>query len=191
LRLLGTIAAMVLTQTLVPGCARRARTADEAYLRFAAAVRSGDGGALFDAVDPETRWAWMMVQKWHREAYDIVLSNYPEGTARDRELRRFAAGATATSGRELFRAETAALLPTLAPLAAGGASIVVDPSGDRATATLPAGQIALRRGENGAWGYAGLAAQADEQRNRAYHDLEMVRASAADYERAATRAAAR
>ena len=187
--------AIALALTPSPGCARKARTPDEAYRRFAAAVRSGDGGALFDAVDPATRWAWMMVQKWHREAYDIVLSNYPEGQARERELRRFQAGATATSGRELFRAETAATLPTLAVLAGAGpgadASIVVDPAGDTATAVLAGGKVPLRRGENGAWGFAGLAVQADEQKNRAYHDLEMVRASAADYERAASRAAAR
>jgi hypothetical protein len=180
-----------MAMAMQPGCTGKARTPDEAYQRFVAAVRSADGGSLFDAVDPATRWAWMTVQKWHREAYDIVLSNYPEGPARDRELRRFQAGATATSGRELFRAEMAATLPALAPLAAPGASIVVDPTGDTATAVLPGGKAPLRRGENGAWGYAGLAAQADDQKNRAYHDLEMVRASAADYERAAARAAAR
>ena len=49
----------------------------------------------------------------------------------------------------------------------------------------------LRRGQNGGWGYGGLYIQADELKNRAYHDLELVRASAADYERAAARAAAK
>ena len=43
-------------------------------------------------------------------------------------------------------------------------------------------------GEDGGWGFAGLDQQADEEKNRAYHDLEVVRASAADYERAAARA---
>ncbi|HXI59441.1 MAG TPA: hypothetical protein VNO55_25415 [Polyangia bacterium] len=184
--------AVVVAAGALGGCAPKAKTPEEAYRRFSQAVRSGDGGALFDAVDPNTRWAWMSVQKWHREAYDIVLSNFPEGPARERELRRFQAGATATSGRELFRAEVAGTLPLLAPLVAADAKIEVDATGDQAAAVLVSGiRVPLRRGGNGAWGFAGLAAQAEEQKTRAYHDLEAVRASAADYERAAARAAVR
>jgi hypothetical protein len=187
------LAAVVVAAGALGGCAPKAKTPEEAYRRFSQAVRSGDGGALFDAVDPNTRWAWMSVQKWHREAYDIVLSNFPEGPARERELRRFQAGATATSGRELFRAEVAGTLPLLAPLVAADAKIEVDATmGDQAAAVLVSGiRVSLRRGGNGAWGFAGLAAQAEEQKIRAYHDLETVRASAADYERAAARAAVR
>ena len=44
----------------------------------------------------------MSIQKFHREAYDIVLSNYPEGEIRERETRRFERAATAPSARELF-----------------------------------------------------------------------------------------
>lgn len=174
------------------GCAPKAKTPQEAYRRFCAAVRSGDGGKLFDAVDPGTRWAWMSVQKWHREAYDIVLSNFPEGPARERELRRFQAGATASSARELFRAELAGTLPMLVPLAVDDAKIQTDPGGDTAAAVLVSGlRVPLKRGENGGWGFAGLAERAEEQKRRAYHDLENVRTSAADYERAAARAAVR
>ena len=61
------------------GCRQKAKTPAEAYKRLTAAVNAGDGGALFDALDQETRWNWMSIQKFHREAYDIVLSNYPEG----------------------------------------------------------------------------------------------------------------
>ena len=46
----------------------------------------------------------------------------------------------------------------------------------------------FRSSPSGDWGYAGLAKKADEDKNRAWHDLEMVRASAADFERAAARA---
>jgi hypothetical protein len=134
----------------------------------------------------------MTVQKWHREAYDIVLSNFPEGPARERELRRFQAGATATSGRELFRAEMSGTLPMLTALAVADATIAVDPAGDTAAAVLVSGlRVPLRRGENGGWGYAGLAEQSEERKNRAFHDLEGLRASAADYERAAARAASK
>jgi hypothetical protein len=60
---------------------------------------------------------------------------------------------------------------------------------DDAAAVLASGaRVELRRSKNGEWGYAGLAKRAEEDKNRAYHDLEGVRASAADLERAAARA---
>jgi hypothetical protein len=176
------------------GCRHVVKSPDEAYRRFSAAVKAGDGGALFDALDQPTRWAWMTIQKYHREAYDIVLSNYPEGPERDRESHRFEGGATATSARELFRADAApALLPTLAPLVANDTTapkIEGDAASDgRAAAVLASGaRVPLARGEDGGWGFSGLAKDAEDLKTRAYHDLEVVRASAADYERAATRA---
>jgi hypothetical protein len=175
-------------------CKHVIKTPAEAYARFSAAVTAGDGGALFDALDQKTRWDWMTLQKYHREAYDIVLSNYPEGPERDRESHRFQGGATATSGRELFRAEAApGVLPMLRPLVAADAKIEQasdDGSGDgRAAAVLASGaRVPLGRGEDGSWGFSGLAKEAEDLKTRAYHDLEVVRASAADYERAATRA---
>ena len=180
---------LVLLSTL--GCAPKPKTPAEAYALFSQAVTANDGALLFDALDQPARWAYLSVQKYHREAYDIVLSNFPEGTARERELHRFQRGATATSGRELFRADVApGLLPTLKPLVVPSPPIETAPSGSEAAAVLPSGaRVPLARGENGGWGYAGLTKQAEEQKTRAYHDLEGVRASAADYERAAARAA--
>jgi len=172
------------------GCRHGAKTPAEAYQRFSAAVTARDGAALFDALDQPTRWAWMSIQKFHREAYDIVLSNFPEGPERDRESHRFQGGATATSARELFRAEIApGVLPMLVPLVAADAK-VEDPSPDgHAAAVLASGaRVPFARGENGGWGFSGLAKDAEDLKARAYHDLEVVRASAADYERAATRA---
>jgi hypothetical protein len=172
------------------GCASKARTPEEAYRRFSAAVTENDGGALFDALDQSSRWAWMTIQKWHREAYDIVLSNYPEGTDRERERRRFEPAATATSGRELFKAEVApGVLPLLRPLVAADARVETDPSGTEAAAVLVSGaRVPLARQGSSGWGFAGLAREAEDHKSRAYHDLEVVRASAADYERAAARA---
>jgi hypothetical protein len=174
------------------GCRHRAKTPAEAYQRFSAAVTAGDGAALFDSLDQQTRWAWMTFQKYHREAYDIVLSNYPEGPERERESHRFQGGATATSARELFRAEAApGLLPMLAPLVAADAKIEGDSSSTdgKAAAVLASGaRVPLARGEDGSWGFAGLEKDAKDLETRAFHDLEVVRSSAADYERAATRA---
>jgi hypothetical protein len=172
------------------GCGAKAKTPAEAYKRLTTAVNAGDGGALFDALDQDTRWNWMSIQKFHREAYDIVLSNYPEGEIRERETRRFESAATAPSARDLFIRDAApAILPMLRPLVLADAPIQAGATPDEAAAVLASGaRVELRRGKSGGWGYAGLAQRAEDDKNRAWHDLEAVRASAADFERAAARA---
>ena len=172
------------------GCRHKAKTPQDAFQRLTAAVTANDGGALFDALDQETRWNWMSIQKFHREAYDIVLSNSPEGEIRERETRRFEHAATAPSARELFAQDAApTILPMLRPLVLSGAPVENGPTPDEAAAVLASGaRVEFRRGKSGDWGYAGLAKRAEEDKNRAYHDLEVVRASAADFERAAARA---
>jgi hypothetical protein len=174
-----------------PGCSSRAKTPEEAYRRFCKAVSERDGGALFDALDQSSRWNWMTVQKWHREAYDIVISNYPPGPERERELRRFQKGATASSAREMFKTEVAtSMLPLLAPLVVENTTVEIEPPGDVAEIVLAAGgRVRFARGSKGGWGFAGLAPDAEARKNRAYHDLEQVRVNAADYERAAARGA--
>jgi len=173
------------------GCHHVVKTPAEAYQKFSSAVTAGDGGALFDALDQPTRWAWMTIQKYHRESYDIVLSNYPEGAERERESHRFQGAATATSARALFRAEVApGLLPMLLPLVAADAKVEGDaasPDGHAAAVLASGARVPFSRGEDGGWGFSGLAKDAEDLKMRAFHDLEVVRASAADYERAATR----
>ncbi len=81
-------------------------------------------------------------------------------------------------------------MPTLAPLAAGIPRVEPGAADGQATAVLAGGgRVPLARGENGGWGFAGLAKRAEDDKNRAFHDLGVVRESAADYERAAARAA--
>ena len=183
---------LVLATGALAGCHRVVKTPEKAYEKFSAAVTERDGGALFDALDQPTRWAWMTLQKYHRESYDIVLSNYPEGPERERESHRFQDGATATSAREMFKASVApGVLPMLAPLVAADAKIEADPAApdSKAAAVLASGaRVPFARGDDGGWGFSGLAKDAEELKTRAFHDLEVVRASAADYERAATRA---
>jgi hypothetical protein len=183
-----TILALVLGVT---ACTPKYKTPEDAYAHFSTAVETRDGAALFDALDQATRWAWMTVQKWHREAYDIVISNYPQGPERERELRRFEKGATAPSARELFKSEVAPeLLPKLASLVVKQTTVEIEAPGDVAEIVLPqGGRVRFARGRNGGWGFAGLAPDAEARKTRAYHDLEQVRANAADYERAAARGA--
>ncbi len=175
---------------MAAGCRHKSKTPEEAFQRFAAAVNAGDGAALFDALDQQARWDLMTIQKYHREAYDIVLSNYPEGPVRDREKGRFEHAATAPSARELFRTDEApTLLPTYVAMAQGIPRIEPGPADGQATAVLDNGQRVPLGQSGGGWGFAALDKSAEEDKNRAYHDLEVVRASAADYERAAARAA--
>jgi hypothetical protein len=189
---LGVFTLALATAAAGAGCRHGAKTPAAAYQRFAAAVAEQDGGALFDALDQKARWDFMTVQKWHREAYDIVLSNYPEGAEREREKHRFEHAATATSARELFKSDVApGILPLLRPLAlAADPPIEAGPSGREAAARLPSGaRVPFAQNERGGWGFAGLDQRAEDLKTRAYHDLEVVRASAADYERAAARTA--
>jgi hypothetical protein len=167
----------------------KSRTPEEAFARFAQAVAENDAGALFDALDKRSRWAWMTVQKSHREAYDIVLSNYPEGRDREREQRRFERAAQLGSARELFIQEVGAaeLAKFPRPMPAL-VRINMEAGGESAFAVVESHlSLPFRKGPDGTWGYAGLANDAEERQKRALGDVELVRVNAADYERAAAR----
>jgi hypothetical protein len=179
-------------------CSGRARTPEEAVARLQSAVAARDVGQLFAALDLETRWSWMSVRRAQRESYDIVLSNFPEGPAREQQLRRFEAGALSESDADLF----AHVFPVgrwddlkrdLAPIGNGSPSVErVNDNEARLPGAAIAGRSAtdlkFRRGEDGGWGFAGLAAEAEEEKRRFTADLEQVRTNAADLERAAIRA---
>lgn len=179
---------LVVVAAAVVGC-HKAKTPEEAFARLARAVAENDAGAFFDALDKRSRWAWMTVQKSHREAYDIILSNYPEGRERERELRRFERGATLGSARALFAEEVgrAALEKFPKPMPAF-VRVNMESDGQNAFAVLASHlSLPFRRGPDGAWGYSGLADDAEERQKRALGDVELVRVNAADYERAAAR----
>jgi hypothetical protein len=179
-----------LVAALVAGCAGGAPSPDEALKVLEQAVQARDGGRLYDALDLDTRWSWMSIQRAERESYDIILSNFPAGADRERQLRRCEAGALAENARDLFaqRLEDttwaelgAALAHASAPVVSSdGAQAEVDGNGHRLIFRRPA------KGRYG-WGFAGLSDRAEEIKRRAMADLELVRTSAADYERAATR----
>jgi hypothetical protein len=186
------LASAVLAGALSAGCRRGARSPEAAYARFAEAVKTRDGKRLYDALDLETRWSWMTVRRAHREAYDIILSNFPEGPERDQRSRRYEAAAQSDSEAALFAEQlapprweelTAAIrgLPDQPPLQPAGA-------GEMTVAPATGAPLRFRKGQDGRWGYAGLAAEAEDRKRRASADLELTRSSAADFERAAARA---
>lgn len=186
-RAFGLQLAMVAQLATVGGCAGGAQTPEEAHQRLVQAVGARDAARLFDALDLETRWSWMSIQRAERETYDIILSNFPEGPDRDRLLRRCQTGALSENARALFASqlEPTAWEELAAGLPGAGAPQVV--SADRAEVAAAGRKLDYRRAGRRGWGYAGLAGRAEELKRRALADLELVRSSAADYERAATR----
>jgi hypothetical protein len=171
------------------GCQRRAKTPAEAWQRFTTALASRDAGQLYASLDLDTRWSLMSVRRAQREAYDIVLSNFPEGPAREQQLRRFEVGALAEN--------EAVLVTVLAPATrldelAKDLPEKGDPESTGARDAAVKGKsgkpLPLHQGDDGGWGFAGFAGEAEDWKKRATADLEVVRTNAADLERAATRA---
>jgi hypothetical protein len=172
----------------------RARTPAEAHARLSAAVAAHDGMKLWNAVDQDTRWSWMAVQRAGRECYDITQSAVPEGPDRARLLARFAPAATSENAQTLFArmltpvewSTTEALLA-----AAGARQPELSPSGETGVIATAAGTLLYRKAHNRfwGWGYSGFAARAELLKRTASGDLDRMRTDAADYERAATRGA--
>ncbi len=174
----------------IGACKRGPKTPEEAYHRFVEAVRTRRPDQLYRALDLETRWSWMTIRRAHREAYDILLSNLPPGHERDQATRRFEAGAHSEDDASLFAEQ-------LAPqrwdelsrgLPDGPPPLVAGADDERRVSLADGRSLSFRRGPDGRWGFAGLAAEAEEKKRRAVADLEIIRNNAADQERAATRA---
>ncbi len=186
---------LLLIPLLTLGCGRAgAKTPAEAHARLAAAVAKHDADMLWNAIDQDTRWSWMSIQRAWREAYDITQSAVPEGPERTRLLARFEPGATSENADSLFRRmlepddwkQAEALIA-----AAGLGEPMLAPGGETAELATSAGKLVYRKPHNRywGWGYAGLAARAEQIKRTASADLERMRSDAADYERAATRGA--
>lgn len=174
------------------GCSKRgSKTPALAKERLAAAVGTRDPLQLWRALDLDTQWSWMTVQRAGRESYDITLSNVPEGPQRERLTKRFEAAATVEDASALFaRWLTPETWSTLAAqVAAAGSREPQQVSEDRAEIALPDGKLAFRKSEKRSfgWGFAGLAEPAEDLKRTASADLDALRTNAADYERAATR----
>jgi hypothetical protein len=173
---------------------RSATTPAQAHARLVAAVSAHDSTLLWNALDQETQWSWMSIQRAWREAYDITQSVVPEGPERTRLLARYEPGATSEDARALFaRMLTSAEWTRLQGLvnAAGSKQPTMAATGERSELDTPLGPLLYRKGhdKHAGWGYAGLDERAEQVKFAASADLERMRRNAADYERAATRGA--
>jgi hypothetical protein len=174
------------------GCFKQgSKTPVLAKERLAKAVAARDPLQLWRALDLDTQWSWMTVQRAGREAYDITLSNVPEGPQRERLIKRFEAAATVEDAPTLFaRWVTPDLWTKLAAQVAAAGSREPQPvAPDRAEIALPEGRLAFRKSDRRGfgWGFSGLAEPAEDLKRTASTDLEALRTNAADYERTTTR----
>lgn len=172
--------------------ASRARTPAEAHARLSGAVAAHDSALLWNALDQDTQWSWMAIQRAWRECYDITQSAVPEGAERARLLTRFEPGATAENAKTLFAAmltpEDWKLTETLLAAAVAG-QLQLDSAGESARIDTPKGALVYRKAHNRywGWGFGGLSDRAEQLKRTASADLDRMRTDAADYERAATR----
>jgi hypothetical protein len=172
--------------------ASRARTPAEANARLSGAVAAHDSALLWNALDQDTQWSWMAIQRAWRECYDITQSAVPEGAERARLLTRFEPGATAENAKTLFAAmltpEDWKLTETLLAAAVAG-QLQLDSAGESARIDTPKGALVYRKAHNRywGWGFGGLSDRAEQLKRTASADLDRMRTDAADYERAATR----
>jgi hypothetical protein len=170
---------------------RGSKTPALAKERLVAAVTAKDAQQLWRALDLDTQWSWMTIQRAGRESYDITLSNVPEGPQRERLIKRFEAAATAEDAPTLFaRQVTPELWTQLSSQVAAAGNREPQPvAADRAEIALPEGKLVFRKNDHTSfgWGFSGLAESAELQKRTASTDLEALRTSAADYERTATR----
>ena len=147
---------------------------------------------LYEALDLPTRWSWMTIRRTHREAYDILLSNLPEGRERDQATRRFEAGALSEDDAALFAEELSGNRWRELGELIGSAARPPGLPRSGPTSRRRRGQAAARCGfvgdPTGAGGLPGWPRRPRSKKRRAVVDLETIRNNAADQERAASRA---
>lgn len=158
-------------------------TPEGAYLRVAASLGRGDGRVVFSYLEDEAQHAAYTIRDYRKRASDRVQQSYPE-PERARLLEEWRVHATAPDGADVWldlatrNGWITRLRRDLSAVAA------VETAGDRATvATARGTRYALRRRANGMWGLTMFTAPLVAEAERAARDLDVVEASAADFER--------
>ena len=139
---------------LALACARGPKSVGEAQ----AAVRAADARGVYDLVDQPTRWSIDSTFKYHQQSLAAIEESYP-AELQAREKARFCDGDDA---RAFFVAYEARY---------------------RLTANAPAEKSDFVE-EKGRWRWSGLRAKWEDIKQRASHDVDTVRESAAAYKRA-------
>jgi hypothetical protein len=167
-------------------CACKPRSPEATFESVSTALQNDNAEALFETLDLDTRWSWMTVQRYQRESYDIVMSNYPQGAERETQLRRLEFGALAQSAAELYASaegkQQLAALKKIWPQSAQWSR-----KGDEASTPDREGNPLVFRLKEGRWGLTKFGEEADLLKKRAASDIDVIKTNATDFERAARR----
>ncbi len=160
-----------------------------AYTRIAKSIAEDDPQGAFPFLEEDGRWASYTIRDMRRKACDRIRRSYPPGKERDGLLAAYSAEANAPDGADVFAllARKRGWVARLRKDLSGVRSVEIE--GPRATVVTARGtHYSFRRRDNGIWGLTLFTADLVAESERASRDLESVRASADDYDRAAGRA---
>lgn len=180
------VAVLVAIALLAVGLAVRMppdTTPEGAYLRVAASLGRGDGRVVFSYLEDDAQHAAYTIRDYRKRASDRVEASYPE-PERSRLLAEWRPHATAPDGADVWL-DLATQRGWITRLRRDLSAVSrVEVVGDRATVETARGtRYALRRRANGMWGLTMFTAPLVAEAERAARDLDVVQASAADFER--------
>ena len=163
-------------------------TPEGAYLRIVAGVNRGRPEDFFPYIETHAEHSCFTIRDYRRKARERVLASFPE-PERSRLAAEYEAEASAEEGRDVFAlyARQRGWLDLLRRDMSGIERVEIQ--GERATVVTVRGtRYPFRRRENGAWGLTLFTATLVGEGEKAARDFSMIRAAAADYERAKKRA---
>lgn|GEM_PF-872772 len=176
--------ALVLGLSVLSAC--KSRTPEATFESVTTALQNDDAEALFETLALDTRWSWMTIQRYQRESYDIVMSNYPQGVDRETQLRRLEVGAVAQSAAELY-ANSEGKNQLVALKKVWPQSTKWSRKTDEASTPDREGNPLVFRLNEGRWGLTKFGEAADLLKKRAASDIDIIKTNATDFERAARR----
>jgi hypothetical protein len=159
-------------------------TPEGAYLRVAASLGRGDARVVFSYLEDEAQHSAYTIRDYRKRASERVEASYPE-PERSRLLEEWRPHATAPDGADVW-VDLATRNGWIARLRRDLSAVAeVEIQGDRATVETARGtRYALRRRANGMWGLTMFTAALVAEAERAARDLDVVQASASDFDRA-------
>lgn len=160
-------------------------TPEGAYLRIALAMSEQRERDVFPYLETDAQWASFSIRDMRKEELALVAGHYPagEGEALVAAIRDEAAAPDGPDEFVVFSKKKgfgARLRRDLSGIAK------VEIEGDRASVVTARGtRYPFKKRDNGIWGLTIFTAELVAERQRAARDLDVVRAAAADYARAA------
>ena len=159
------------------------RTVEGAYLRVMTAVNRGKPTEFFAYIETRAQHACYTIQKYRKQARELVLEAYPE-PERSKVAARYDSIARAPDGADVFAlyAERERWLDRLRRDLSGIKRVEV--VGERATVeTVRGTRYPFRRRDNGIWGLTLFTPTLVAEAERAARDFELIEQATKDYER--------